>query len=299
MAPKMDGAWNLHYHSLNRPLDFFVLFSSVSSLIGSPGQGNYAAANSFLDAFAHYRRSLGLPAITINWGHLAGVGYVARHHEISELLTRMGSEGISPQEATAGLGLILRRNPIQIGMMRMDWQKVSKSIPRTGFAQRYSLLVGESKTDEQGVKEISQIKERLWEAKQEERPEIIEAYVREQVARVLGTSDSKLDLDRSLNELGLDSLMAVELKNRIESDLDLSLPMGQLMQSPTILRFSSAVLNQLIVPASTPSAPPVNRQETPQQLLAKVDRLSDEQVDSLLRKMMGEEAQHREKEMRG
>lgn len=298
MAPKMDGTWNLHYHSLNRPLDFFVLFSSVSSLIGSPGQGNYAAANSFLDTFAYYRRSLGLPAITINWGHLAGVGYVARHHEISELLTRMGIEGISPKQATVALGRILRRNPIQIGTMRMDWQKVLKSIPKTGVAQRYSCLVRESKIDEQGVEERSQIKERLQQAKQEERPEIIEAYVREQAARVLGTSASKLDLDRSLNELGLDSLMAVELKNRIESDLDFSLSMGQLAQSPTIRRFSSVVLNQLLAPASTPSAPPVIRQETSEQLLAKVDRLSDEEVDSLLRKMIGEEAQHREEEMR-
>jgi hypothetical protein len=93
--------------------------------------------------------------------------------------------------------------------------------------------------------------------------------------------------------------MAVELKNRIESDLDLSLPMGQLMQSPTMRRFSSVVLNQLIVPASTPSAPPLTRQETPEQLLAKVDRYSDEDVDSLLRKLVGEETRQRETERAG
>jgi len=297
MAPKMDGTWNLHYQTLNCHLDLFVLFSSASALIGSPGQGNYAAANSFLDAFAYYRQSLGLPAVTINWGHLAGVGYVARHPEISELLTRMGIEGISPKQAMAALGMILRRKPIQTAMMRMDWRKVSKSIPKTGVSQRFSSLVGENKIDEQGVEERSQIKERLQQAKQEERPEIIEAYIREQAARVLGTSASKLDLDRSLNELGLDSLMAVELKNRIECDLDCSLPMGQLAQSPTIRRFSSVVLNQLLAPVSTSSAPPVIRRETPEQLLAKVDRLSDQDVDSLLRKMVSEETKIRKEAM--
>ena len=77
MAPKVNGTWNLHYESLNVPLDFFVLYSSAVSVLGSPGQGNYGAASSFLDAMAHYRRSLGLPAISINWGPWAEIGLAA------------------------------------------------------------------------------------------------------------------------------------------------------------------------------------------------------------------------------
>src|SRR5262249_12662159 len=73
MRPKVEGAWNLHVHTLGAPLDFFVLFSSVSSMVGAPAQANYVAANSFLDALAHYRRALGLPAIAVNWGQLSEV----------------------------------------------------------------------------------------------------------------------------------------------------------------------------------------------------------------------------------
>ncbi|MEZ5583221.1 MAG: KR domain-containing protein [Candidatus Competibacteraceae bacterium] len=70
MAPKVDGCWNLHTHTLDQPLDHFVLFSSVSALVGNPGQANYVAANSFLDTFAQYRHALGIPALTVNWGRL-------------------------------------------------------------------------------------------------------------------------------------------------------------------------------------------------------------------------------------
>jgi acyl carrier protein len=77
MAPKINGTWNLHKATLNLPLDFFVLFSSAVSVLGSPGQGNYAAASSYLDAMAHFRRNLGLPAISINWGPWAEVGLAA------------------------------------------------------------------------------------------------------------------------------------------------------------------------------------------------------------------------------
>ncbi len=77
LAPKLAGTWNLHVHTVNRPLDFFVMFSSLSSVFGHAGQGNYAAANAFLDAMAWYRRAIGLPALAINWGYLGDVGYLA------------------------------------------------------------------------------------------------------------------------------------------------------------------------------------------------------------------------------
>lgn len=91
MAPKVAGTWNLHAATLNRPLDFFVLFSSAVSVLGSPGQGNYAAGSAYLDAMAHYRRNLGLPAISINWGPWADVGLAA------EAAERMKAQNVSTQ----------------------------------------------------------------------------------------------------------------------------------------------------------------------------------------------------------
>jgi acyl transferase domain-containing protein/NADPH:quinone reductase-like Zn-dependent oxidoreductase/acyl carrier protein len=290
MAPKVDGTWNLHVQTANRTLDFFVLFSSVSSLVGNPGQANYAAANSFLDAFAHYRRSLGLPAITINLGHVAETGYLSRNQALSELLAQRGLLGFSSKQAMLALGRMLQKNPIQMGVMRMDWQKVAKSASGAETSQRLSSLISASGSEPQGGEEGGRMRETLLHATQEEREAIVQTYIRDQVARVLGTSAAKLDVDRPLNELGLDSLMSVELKNRVEGDVALSLPMSELMQSPTINSLSTAVLGQLAMPTSTPSELPLARQESVAELSATVDRLSDEEVDSLLREMVGQEA---------
>ena len=289
MAPKMDGTWNLHGQTANRALDFFVLFSSVSSLVGNPGQANYVAANTFLDAFAYYRRSLGLPATTINLGHVAETGYVSRQQALSELLTQRGILGFSSKQAMAALGRMLQKNPIQMGVMRMDWHKVAKSTSRAEVPQRLSSLIGASGIEPQGGEEGSRLREALLHATREEREAIVQTYIREQVARVLGASAAKLDIDRPLNELGLDSLMSVELKNRVEGDVALSLPMSALMQSPTINSLSTAMLNQLTTLASTPSTPPLTHRETAEHLLTRVDQLSEQEVDVLLREMVGEE----------
>ena len=102
-APKVDGTWNLHVHTLEDPLEHFVLFSSFATLIGFPGQSNYVAGNVFLEAIAAYRRALGRPSTAISWGQLNEVGYVARHREIAEYLDRIGLIGLSPREAMEGL----------------------------------------------------------------------------------------------------------------------------------------------------------------------------------------------------
>ena len=291
MAPKMDGTWNLHVQTANRALDYFVLFSSVSSLVGNPGQANYVAANTFLDTFASYRRSLGLPATTINLGHVAETGYVSRQQGLSELLTQRGILGISSKHAMAALGRILQKNSIQMGVMRMDWHKVATSTSRGGVSQLLSSLIGANGTEPQGGEEGSRLREAVLHAKPEERETIVQTYIREQVARVLGASAAKLDIDRPLNELGLDSLMSVELKNRVEREGALSLPIGALMQSPTINSLSTAIFNQLTTLASTPSVSPLIQQETAEQLLTKVDQLSEQEVDVLLRDMTGERGQ--------
>jgi len=93
VEPKAEGAWLLHQATKEMKLDCFVMFSSVSSIFGNPAQGNYSAANAFLDSLAWHRQALGLPALTVNWGVLGGQGYVARNQRVSEFLARQGREG--------------------------------------------------------------------------------------------------------------------------------------------------------------------------------------------------------------
>src|SRR5262249_6044331 len=130
MAPKIKGAWLLHTHCTNRPLDFFVMLSSISSLVGNIGQANYAAANAFLDHFAHYRKSLGLPATTVNWGALAEVGVAARNPALEQMLASAGIHSLPIQQALAALGQILEHRPTQIGVFDLDWRKWTAALPQ-------------------------------------------------------------------------------------------------------------------------------------------------------------------------
>ena len=123
LGPKAHGAWLLHQATLEMKLDCFVMFSSVSSIFGNPAQGNYSAANAFLDSLAHHRQALGLPALTVNWGVLGGEGYVARNERVADFLARQGTIAISPGEATALLESFLRAGSAQAIPIRVDWRK--------------------------------------------------------------------------------------------------------------------------------------------------------------------------------
>src|SRR5262249_28859007 len=133
-----EGAWNLHRLTQTLPLDFFVLFSSVSSLLGSSGQSNYAAANAFMDALAHYRRGLGLPGLSINWGPWAGTGMAASLSSRAQV--RSTTQGFSPLASEQGLQVLesLLGSPlIQIGVFPVNWDLFTQSYSR---GHRWQLL---------------------------------------------------------------------------------------------------------------------------------------------------------------
>ena len=140
IAPKAHGAWLLHEATRKMDLDCFVMFSSVSSIFGNPAQGNYSAANAFIDALAHHRQALGLPALTVNWGVLGGEGYVARNERVADFLARQGTMGISPGEAMSLLESFLRAgsaqaiaDPRRLGQMAPI---LSAACRRTRFFER-------------------------------------------------------------------------------------------------------------------------------------------------------------------
>ena len=238
MDPKIRGAWNLHHQTCSLPLDFFILFSSVSSMIGNPGQGSYVAANAFLDAFSHYRRAQGLPSCTINWGYLGEVGAVARSKEISSHFEKLGMESFSPRQATELLARFLKVNPVQIGVIKMDWSRLGEVFPAFATLPKYAHL----SSHEAAVREDNGVPQSggppllasLLKAGVEERMELLEAALADQVAKILGASAAKLDIEKPLTEHGFDSLMAVELRNWIERHLEANLSTMEIMRGPSI-----------------------------------------------------------------
>ena len=260
MAPKAGGAWNLHVRTRGLPLDFFVMFSSVASIVGNPGQGNYVSANGFLDALAHHRRRLGLPALTVNWGHLGEVGYVSRTAQLGEYLSRRGIPALAPREALDLLGTLLQSDVTQASAMRMDWDQWAQSNPRAKKSLRFSELASHEPTAGEQDSGPSGMAVAVMNASGEERRKLLENFIREMAARVLGTSPARLDPARPLTEFGLDSLMGIELVNRIEEGLALRFPVEKILRGPSILTLAKILAESLPEPsASNPRPAPTDR----------------------------------------
>ena len=240
-APKITGAWNLHKCSERLPLDFFVAFSSASAMIGNVGQSSYVAANAFLDALCAYRRSLGLPALTVNWGRIADVGYVARHSDVERMLSHEGILGISQSQATRILGQLIHANGGQVGVINMDWQKFSKSM--SSALPSLSEVIKEFSPE--GQESLGEGKDAVLAAPAGERLEILTKQVKTLVAKVLRTSPAKLADDRPLADLGLDSLMGVELVASLETHYDVSLPHGKLTAGVSVSTLAPMLLEIL------------------------------------------------------
>ncbi|MFQ5794194.1 MAG: type I polyketide synthase [Candidatus Bipolaricaulia bacterium] len=289
LRPKVVGGWLLYRFLGDDSLDFFVLFSSAASLLGVLGQGaaNYAAANAFLDGLVHHRQAQGRPALSINWGPWAEVGMVARHEQAGRLALR-GIESIMPDQGLKALGRMLGEGSTQIAIMPVNWPQLCHSFPVASKSPLLSHLVSEEVDSFNSRERPSLTRDVLLDAEPGERQQLLQPYLRDQVARVLGLSASKLDVQQPLNNLGLDSLMAVELKNRIEIDLGVVVPVVNFLQGFSIVQFTKQMLDQLTAVASTPSAPLVGRGDA-EQLLAQLDQLSDEEVDSLLSDVLAEE----------
>ncbi len=298
IAPKMNGAWNLHRLTLDRPLDHFVLFSSLSSVFGHAGQGNYAAANTFLDILAHYRRARGLPCLTVNWGYLGDVGYLSERQQLGDRLSRQGVMSFTVKEALTLLERALQRQAVQISVMRMDWS-LWRGLGLSGrVSPRFRHLLiepdaarGGRGPDRAGLPTLDAV----LDAAPEERPGMLETLLRDKVARILGTTPARVSCDRPLLTLGIDSLMAVELRNWIEGELRVNVPIVELMRSPTLFRLIEMVQEQLTngsealatVGAQATADSAGSLQITADQL-ANLEELSGEQVDALLTALLAE-----------
>jgi acyl transferase domain-containing protein/acyl carrier protein len=290
MRPKVTGGWLLHQMLADAPLDFFVMFSSAGSLLGQPGQGNYAAANSFLDALAHHRRALGKPALSINWGAWNGLGFAetAGGKRLAARLALAGIGSIAPAQALEVMGRMLSHGATQVAVVPVDWGKYRQFYPAGTEAALLSELGGEQTASSARSGDVSEKRTALLAAEPAERFQLVQSYVTELVARVLGQAASKVDVQQPLSNLGLDSLMAVELKNRIATDLGVNIPMVTFLSGPSVEQAATQLL-RLLGEAPAASVPSASQDIVDQAPPQDVDQYSDEQVNSMLTELLAKE----------
>src|SRR6516165_2873536 len=260
-APKVDAAWHLHELTQDKELAAFVLFSSASGVLGAGGQANYAAANTFVDALAHHRRARGLSACSLAWGYWAERSGLTEHLGAADTarLRRGGMVELSSEDALALLDTALRGAAPLLVPTRLAGRVVSP-----GGEGLPPLLQGLVRTPSRVSRAAaSGLKQRLAGLSAIERERLLLELVRITAATVLSASLDSVEPERPLRELGLDSLMAVELRNRLAAASGLRLPATLLFDHPTPRALAQRLqgdlveqLPQLVVasPSLVPSA---------------------------------------------
>jgi len=282
MRPKIDGTWNLHELTRDLPLEFFILFSSTAANLGSVGQINYAAANAFLDSFAHWRRTQGLPTTAINWGAWDNIGMTARlDNRDNQRREKQGIGAIPAEAGMQALGEILQRNPAQITVLPVNWRIFESKAPL------YAEMIREKSAPvaKESAPREPELRRKLADAPPSKYRSILQAHIREQAIRVLGLPPSMaIDGRQPLNELGLDSLMAVELRNALGRSVGATLPATLLFDYPVVDALADYMANDVLKlqtstdkPAEKPIVPDVKAQAA-----AEITEMSDEEAEALL-----------------
>jgi len=291
--PKMHGAWNLHRATAGMDLDFVVYFSSMASLLGSPGQGNYAAANAFLDSLAQYRATLKQPAVSINWGPWSGSGMAADTDPALKRF-RNGLGAILPEQGLALLDKILQTSEVNMAVLPIRWKAFLKRFE--GFdvpavLRNFSVSQGAQPAAEAEKPELVL---QLEEAEPENRRQIITGFLRKRTAKILGLeNDSSLDIKKPLSEMGLDSLMAIEMKNALDRAIGKKLPATMVFNYPTIEALTGYLLTDVLSFGSGTEEPEEEAKESKEDQLDKtideIENLSDEEAEALLLQKLEED----------
>ena len=247
-APKVQGAWLLHEFSRRHSLDFFVLFGSAASVLGSAGQINHGAANAFLEALSHERRLEGLPSITVAWGAWSEIGAAARLKDTGRA-ARLGLAAFSPEKGIDLLEQAIASGRAEVSAMAVDWQIYLESGQTVRGWPLFENFLSTTK-NESPDPPTDTLNSQLQNAPDENRLDIIKQHLRNRIRRVLGLEDlAALREDQSLAELGLDSLMALELKNGLQKESGVTLTPNFFFEYPT-LDMAAMYLNARLVSVS-------------------------------------------------
>ena len=285
-APKVTGTWNLHKLTKDIPLDFFVCFSSLASVLGSPGQSNYAAANAFMDAVAQYRQNLGLPGLSINWGPWANVGIAARMGAQQQgRLQSQGLQGIQTEQGLQALEEVLATDEAQIAIFNIDWPHLLSQ-----FGQMTPAFLSEIASQHplqgkanQGPKQ-RELLEQMKVATTDQRQRLMVDYLIGVVAKVLRRGKNDLpDPEEGFFNLGMDSLMALDFGQMIQVDLGITLSSTSTFEYPNIQALAEYL--EEIIPKLDEKEAEYETDDTAidaESLITEISQLSEDKMDEAI-----------------
>jgi phthiocerol/phenolphthiocerol synthesis type-I polyketide synthase C len=228
--PKLDGAVALDELTRQDPIELFVLFSSATTLLGAPGQGAYVAANMALEALARQRHAEGLPALAVAWGPIEDAGYLAERPETREALARrLGAVPIPAAQALAALPAMLASGLPVVAFAAADWGAARRFLPILATP-----LFSDLRSNSDASRSDDALAERLRHLDPAAAQGVLRSVIGEEVGRILRLPPGGVDPTRPLSELGMDSLMAVELRLALESRLQLELPLMALVEGTSV-----------------------------------------------------------------
>jgi phthiocerol/phenolphthiocerol synthesis type-I polyketide synthase C len=290
MRPKVAGAWNLHQQTLNRNLDFFIMYSSATTLFGNEGQANYVGANLYLEALAGYRRGLGLPGLAVSWGAIGDVGHLAHNPVVARLLgERLGIRLLAPARALDRLEQAILSGASQIAVAELSWSRLA-ILPGVAKAPKFA-LVRDTLSDGAGERtggNLEEFQAHLAGLPRDEAISLAEKLLIKHVASIVGIAPAKLAADGSLLDLGMDSLMLVELQLGLEKQFGIVIPTLELVDMTTVAKLAQRIIDcagigpavalALTAPESTADPEGPERAARPA-LVEAMGRLLEEDLD--------------------
>ncbi len=289
-APKVLGGWLLDALTRNDTLDWFVSYSSVASVFGSAGQANHSAANAFLDVLAHERRLRGLPSLSINWGPWTEVG-AAADRGITERLASQGLGALTPDQGLSAFRRLLESDITQAAVLPVDWSRYLARFAHGAVPVFFAEVSGASsdaqvaKAQERSGAQSASLSQQVTDAPESRRRPLVAAFVRERSLRALGVDLGKqIDPRTPLGDLGLDSLLAVELRNTLATALGKPLPATLLFDYPSIDSLTDYLLVEVLGfgDARAPSTSQAVQPPAPRELVGSIEAMSDDEVDRLI-----------------
>jgi NAD(P)-dependent dehydrogenase (short-subunit alcohol dehydrogenase family)/acyl carrier protein len=297
LAPKVSGGWNLHTLTKDRDLDFFVLFSSGASFLAPVGLGNYSAANAFLDGLAEHRRCLGLPVASVNWGPWARTGMAeAVGLQREDQWTEAGFGSMPIEGALEVLGRVVgengRRSVTRLAVLPVNWSQHFSALGHTppmfrglGSEERLSLA-----SSQPALGKAVSLSERLEGMPADGHWDFLLTWVRDEVRRVLGFRSARdLDPDKGFFDLGMDSLLAVELKNRLQAAVGKAVSSTLVFDHPTVTGLAEYLAEDLgIAPLDESTDDQDGDSQKGDQAKVEMDSMSEDELAAMLAQKLKE-----------